>query len=498
MSFKNSQEKLSEYKELVARLRESEQKYRHFFEESPAMIFVIDRRGIFVNINRAGVGMLGCSGSEEVLGKSFYTFFTVKGMNPYSSRSSLEKIRPLEDVEAQLKCSDGEIRDVQISAAMRTSVTGKVQGYEGFVIDVTSRKQAEKRLAESETRYKTVLDNSLAAIYMFQNGGYFSYVNPRMVNLLGYESAGELIGKPFWEIIASADQDIVRARGLERERKEIEPRRYRFRMLKKGGEEIWVDMQASHAAYLGRPAAVGNFIDITKEIRAEKQIRMLTRQLIDGIEEERRSLANDIHDEFGQSLTSLQLEIESLGEEITPDQIEASRICTKINAQVQELAEMVRNTTSKLRPDLLDHLGLEPTLSWYVSDIGKRVPDLDITFQTAGLKRRLPADIELVLYRVFQEGVNNIIKHAGAQAVNVQLTYSHPAIIFIIRDDGSGFEVRRLGGAEHDPRHGIGLLSMNERVASLGGTMAIRSVRGKGTVLRIEIPMGEILPNESD
>ncbi len=313
-----------------------------------------------------------------------------------------------------------------------------------------------------------------------------------MVNLLGYESADELIGKPFWEIIASGDREKVRARGLEREHKEIEPRRYRFRMLKKDGEEIWVDMRASHAAYLGTPAAVGNFIDITKEIMAEEQIRMLTRQLIEGIEEERRSLANDIHDEFGQSLTSLQFEFESLGDEIDPNQTRAVRICSKINEQIQGLAETVRNTTSKLRPDLLDHLGLEPTLSWYANDIAKRRPDLHITFQSVGLKRRLPADIELVLYRIFQEGVNNIIKHAGARAVNVQLTYSHPDIIFIIKDDGCGFEVSRQGISGCDPRQGIGLLSMKERVASLDGTLIIRSTPEKGTMLRIQIPMDKV------
>jgi PAS domain S-box-containing protein len=498
MSLKKHQNGLSEYKKLIADLKESEQKYRHFFEKSPAMIYVIDRQGLFVNINRAGVEMLGYSSIEQVVGKRFDHFFEVPGRSLDSYSSKLEKTGILKDVEAKLVTRNKEIRYVQISAALRTTPIGKVKGYEGFVIDITSRKLAENRLAESEIRYKTVLDNSLAAIYMFQDGGYFSYVNPRMVNLLGYESADQLIGKPFWEIIASDDRQIVKDRGLKREQKEFEPRRYRFKMLRNDGDEILVDMQASHAMYLGKPAAVGNFIDITKEVKAEEQVRMLTRQLIEGIEDERRSLANDIHDEFGQALTSLQFEIESLRDEIAPEQKEAVRICAKINDQIQQLAESVRNTTSKLRPDLLDHLGLEPTLGWYVGDIAKRMPHYDITFQSAGLKRRLPSDVELVLYRVFQEGVNNIIKHAGARKISVQLTYSHPEIIFIIKDDGCGFEVSKHDVTGHDPRQGIGLLSMKERVASLDGTMAIRSEPGKGTVLRIKIPMSKIQPDESD
>ncbi len=484
--------------EQIKLLEQSELKYRHFFEKSPTMIYVVDRRGIFVNLNQAGAEMLGYECSDDVLGKRFDDYFkTVEG-NLGFYRTALEKTGSLKDVEATLKCSDGSCKYVQISAALRKSLAGKVKGYEGFVIDTTIRKETERQLAESETRYRTVLDNSLAAIYMFQNGGFFSYVNPRMVSLLGYDSVEELIGKPFWEIIATNDRDMVKARGLEREHKEIAPRRYKYRMLKRNGEEIWVDMRASHAPYLGRSAAVGNFIDITKEVRAEEQVRLMTRQLIDGIEEERRSLANDIHDEFGQSLTSLQFEMESLRNLLSKDQPEAVSVCSKVTEQIQEIADKVRDTTSKLRPDLLDHLGLDPTLRWYIKDVARKRPDMDISYHTVGLKRRLPADVELVLYRVFQEGLNNITKHANARVISLQLTYSHPDIIFIIKDDGCGFQIPGDELSGQDPRQGIGLMSMKERVASLSGTLTIRSAPGNGTVLRIKIPMSEIQPDESD
>jgi PAS domain S-box-containing protein len=333
---------------------------------------------------------------------------------------------------------------------------------------------------------------------MFQDGGYFSYVNPRMVNLLGYDSADEIIGKPFWEFIAPVDRELVKTRGLEREKREINPRRYKFRMIKKNGEEIWVDMRASHASYLGRPATVGNFIDVTREIKAEEQIRQLTRRLIDGIEEERRSLANDIHDEFGQLLTLLQFDIELLQNTLPPALTESVDICTKMMRQIQKLAEAVRDTTSRLRPDMLDHLGLVPTLKWYITDIHRRRPATRISFQSFGLKKRLPPEIELVLYRVFQEGLNNISKHANASQVNLQLTYNHPDIIFMIKDDGCGFIPREDGLPAGSNRKGIGLLSMKERVTSLGGSMAIHSTPGKGTALRIKIPMNERKSNETD
>jgi len=243
---------------------------------------------------------------------------------------------------------------------------------------------------------------------------------------------------------------------------------------------------------------VGNFINITKEVKAEGQVRQLTRQLIEGVEEERRSLANDIHDDFGQVLTSLQFHIESLSNTFAKEQSEATRLCSKVNEQIQQLAEKVRDTTSKLRPDLLDHLGLDPTLNWYVSDVAKNRPELDINYQSVGFKKRLPADVELVLYRVFQEGLNNITKHAKASVVKVQLTYSHPDIIFVIKDDGCGFEVNKEGVSWDDPRQRIGLLSMKERVASLSGSLTIRSAPGKGTMLRIRIPMRDTQVDGTD
>lgn len=250
-------------------------------------------------------------------------------------------------------------------------------------------------------------------------------------------------------------------------------------------------MRASHAPYLGQPAAVGNFIDITREVKAEERIRQLTRRLIDGIEEERRALANDIHDEFGQLLTLLQFDVESLQNTLPPGTTEAAAKCGRVMEQIQNLAEKMRATTSRLRPDVLDHLGLVPTLEWYIEEIKNRRTDMHITFQSIGLKKRLPSAVELVLYRVFQEALNNVTKHAAANYVSIQLTYNHPDIIFMIRDDGCGFSVGDEGLPVDNPGKSIGLLSMQERVSSLNGDMSIRSTIGKGTVLRIKIPMDE-------
>lgn len=216
---------------------------------------------------------------------------------------------------------------------------------------------------------------------------------------------------------------------------------------------------------------------------------MLSRSLIKGIEDERRSLAADLHDEFGQALTLLQFDIETLKKAL-PDTLSApNEGCQKIMNQIHALAEKVRNTTSRLRPDLLDHLGLIPTLEWFIKDFNNRIKEVTVSFQAIGFKRRLSPDVEIVIYRIFQEALNNTVKHADADAVDIRLTASHPEVIFIVQDNGNGFIQDEDGMAEQGTSQSIGLLSMKERVASLGGNITIKSILNTGTTIRVELPM---------
>lgn len=226
--------------------------------------------------------------------------------------------------------------------------------------------------------------------------------------------------------------------------------------------------------------------EISERKRAEQEIRHLSNRLISGIEEGRKNLAQDLHDEFGQTLTALHLGAETLMS-LMPDTMDAERyqIMDWIKL-IEQLGDKIRNISSDLRPDLLDDLGLVPTLNWYITEFNAQRSDIQITFQAIGFRKRLASELELVLYRVFQEGINNVVKHASAHQVNVTLTYSHPKVIFILKDDGVGFE-QDVG------TDGIGLLGMRERVVSVNGSIAILSGREKGTTIRVELPVSRAI-----
>lgn len=472
-------------KHLTAR----EQEYRHLFEKSPIMIYVTDRKGQIINMNQAGIEMMGYTCLEEIRGKKFQNFFFKDRTDFENYEHLIQRDGVVKSFETQMKQKDGTILSVNLTGAVRNSVTSKLKGYEGFATNISTRIETEKQLKESEGKYRAILDNSLAAIYMFQNEGYFSFVNKRLIHLLGYDNENEILGKKFWEFVTPEDRELVKKRGLQRERAEIQPRQYPFKMIKKDGSILWVDMRSSHAAYMGIPAAVGNFIDISKEKKAQEEIQMLSRKLIEGIEEERRSLASDLHDEFGQALTLLQFDMESLQKTIPENLKTPIKVCDRIMDQIQKLAEKIRNTTSRLRPDLLDHLGLIPTLEWYIEDFNSRVKEIIIDFQAVGFKRRVSPQVEIVIYRVFQEALNNITKHSKADRVNIKLTSSHPNVFFMIHDNGIGFNQENDGMPQAGVSKGIGLLSMKERVAALGGAIKIKSVLNTGTTIRVELPM---------
>jgi PAS domain S-box-containing protein len=386
---------------------------------------------------------------------------------------------------------DGSVIDVHITSAIRRNKDGEPEGYEGFVVDVTDRKRAEGELQESEEKYRTVVENSLAGINVHQNG-IFQYVNQRLVEMLGYDSPDELVGRHFWEVIHPADQELVKRRGLRRQKTMFHPAQYIFRALRKDRSVIWVELWASPALYQGKPAVVAIVIDITGRKEAEEKIHHLSRRLIDVIEEESLRLAADLHDEFGQALTSLHFGLEALAASLEHDTDRQER-CRTLVRRVEQLADQVRKTTARLRPELLDHLGLIPTLEWHIQDFLNQRDGLDIQFQATGFKRRLRGTSEIVLYRVVQECLTNIAKHAQAKNVRILLTHSHPKAILVIRDNGIGYKPDEAGLPEGSPR-GIGLLSMRERVASLGGTFDISSSPGRGTTIRVEIPEEGVEP----
>jgi signal transduction histidine kinase len=232
-------------------------------------------------------------------------------------------------------------------------------------------------------------------------------------------------------------------------------------------------------------------IDILK--RAEAERHHLLRRLASAQEEEQRRISRELHDQIGQTVTGLSLGLKALEQglakgrhgEVATEQV---RWLERLAA---EIGRDIHRTASDLRPTAIDDLGIFKAIEAYVADWQERY-GVRVDFQTLGRDESLPADVSAVLYRLVQEGLTNVLKHASASKVSIVLEKKREGLALVIEDDGAGFDPEIVGrpapGGGRKP--GLGLSGMKERVALLGGTIAIESSPGKGSTIFVQIPLG--------
>jgi signal transduction histidine kinase len=214
---------------------------------------------------------------------------------------------------------------------------------------------------------------------------------------------------------------------------------------------------------------------------ARRQLTDLSARLVQAQETERRSLSRELHDEVGQSLSAVLVELRNLStglaarsEDQWRNQVET------IKGLVEATIRVVRNMALLLRPSMLDDLGLVPALKWQAREVSKRT-SMDVTVAADLQEPDLPDEYNTCIYRVVQEALHNCSSHARASSVRIRVQQKTDRLTLSIQDDGQGFDSRHVKG--------LGLLGIQERVARLGGTSQVRSAPGKGTVLNIELPI---------
>jgi len=210
------------------------------------------------------------------------------------------------------------------------------------------------------------------------------------------------------------------------------------------------------------------------------ELQQLSARLVDAQETERRSISRELHDEVGQALGLLLMEVGRLSKQLGSSDEKNREPLEHIKALAERVVQTVRNMALLLRPSMLDDLGLVPAVEWYARELSRQ-GGIEVKVHAENLSESLPDEVKVCVYRVIQEALNNAQRHAHAKNVLVELTQTSDAIRFKITDDGSGFEAKRT--------RGIGLLGMEERVKRLGGTINIDSRLGAGTTIAVELPL---------
>lgn len=383
------------------------------------------------------------------------------------------------------------VRLAEILAARAASAIQNAQLFEQsqhYVAEleerIAERKRAEMALRESEERYRELFENARDAIYVHDLDGNYIRVNRAGETLSGYKRE-EIVGHNFVEFVA-ADQIGFGRKNFYAKLAEQGETSFEVDVLAKDGRRVPVEVRSRAIYENGVMVGVqGIARDITERKLAQDALQMFSRQLIEAQEEERRRISRELHDQIGQILTAIKMNLHTVQQARGTSEI-SSYVKDNIEA-VDEALRLVRDLSVDLRPPVLDDFGLVTSLCWYVDRYSKRTGlEVDVVIDLLDPNQRFSREVETACFRIAQEALTNIARHAQASQVRLELVRIGHVLLLSIKDDGVGFDLESL--RKRAPRAAtLGLISMQERAHAAGGTIEINSASSKGTEIRFSL-----------
>jgi len=353
---------------------------------------------------------------------------------------------------------------------------------------VVRQRDLKQSLHTSERRFQDLAESTINWLWEMDVQGKYIYSNPVVEILLGYQP-DEVIGKYFYDFFSDPHKKALKDRIFQIMGNVKPIRSFDIHLIRKDGLEVimeingvpFFDDQGNLLGYRGISQ------DISERKRAELHIRNLSQQLINAQENERQMISYELHDRVAQDLSFSKIECEMLLKNQPGLESHVKKKLLEISNNLQGAINTVRDISYDLRPPVLADMGIAEALKIYCEEFSKK-NGVEIDFQSAGLQSfHLNSNIEIHLYRLVQEGLNNIRKHANAAQVNIMLMGASPNIILTIEDNGQGFDVKTRELALGNEKR-MGLRSMKERVNLLGGQITINSRSMQGTKILIKIP----------
>jgi PAS domain S-box-containing protein len=454
-------------------------------------VFVNSRDGRYRLVNRAWEELTGLT-RDQAMGRTYKEIFTPAAARKFhlTNHRVTETSGPVV-FEEVVPAKGGETYFHTIKFPLR-GPDGRIEAVGGFSIDITDRRRAEEALRESEEKYRALMDFAPTAILLSDSQGNLLEANRRAEELFGYSKAEllqmsydrlhpperlEAIHKTFAAVVTQSFGAISDTE-----------------VLSKDGRRVPVDITGSLIRYAGKAVAQGIFQDISERKQAEaalkdseQKLRLLAAQLLTIQDRERLRVSRELHDELGQALTVLKLHLVGLEKKLRRDQGELKGRCADLLSYIDGVIDNVRRLSKDLSPSTLEDLGLSSSLNYLVQETC-RTNHMGAAVEIDPVDHLFTPEIQTHIYRIFQESLTNVVRHAGASQVGLFVKRQKNQVSFILRDNGKGFNLQQTLFQDAQAKS-LGLTIMQERARLAGGSLRLWSKKGKGAVVHLTLPV---------
>jgi PAS domain S-box-containing protein len=481
-------------------LRKSEERYRSIYHTAPAMLHSINPEGKLISVSEHWLKALGYE-RGEVIGQKLTNFLTQESAR-YVERTVIPaffKTGAASDIPYKFVKKNGDMINALVSAIGEKNESGRVMRSLAVSIDVTERIKAEEalRLAKEKLSHyskdlekqvrkqtgeiKSILKYTPSVISIKDQAGRYVLVNSRFEELFDMpekvilgKTDHELFEKELADQFRNNDREVLKRKQASQMEEQVQQR---------DGKHTYFSVKFPVYDEKGTARGVcGISTDVTALKKAQNQLRRLSASIMTNQENERAAISRELHDELGQMLTALRMDSVWIVEHLNDPEKKVSERALAMCSLIDQTIEAVRNMAVKLRPGILDHLGLVDALEWYTTDFERRT-EISCIFEQVDVPN-LNDGLATAAYRITQEAMTNIARHADAKHVNVSLFKKDGHCVLSVEDDGKGFDIGRLPESE-----GLGVAGMRERAALVGGKIHVYSEPNKGTKVYFSFPL---------
>jgi PAS domain S-box-containing protein len=472
-------------------LRASKQMLRTILDNVHVRIFWKDRESRYLGANKLFLRDAGLENEGQLIGRTDFELFPGQAeLFRADDRSVMDTGRPKLDFEEPMRTAEGRAVSLLTSKVPLFDQNGGVFGVLGVYVDITEQKRMTKLLQASELEFRALAENSPNIILRYDLDCRLIYANSAYEKETGVsaDEAMYLTPERHWQATMPVAEYKRKLRGMMESGEPAEIL-LEWERTDEGGMTSYAFQlvpERSAGGEVEGVLAIGHNVTALKEAEQRledsyEQLRELTTRREEAREEERKRIARDIHDELGQMLTALRMDVSLLRMKFGQDNPALLAEVQNVMGRVDATIQVVRNVAAKLRPAVLD-MGIVSAMEWQVGEFAKR----------SGVRCGLSIEEDEVyldeervtaLFRVVQESLTNVARHAQAQNVDITLKREGDSYLLKVRDDGNGFDPAML------EKRTFGLMGIRERVLMLQGDVEISSQPGRGTTVAVRIPI---------